>query len=630
MAIQDENKQMNSGTPMSNALGDAAQRRVNDQNKAQQQASAAGQGFSFLKTRGMARAAMGRTVASESLTKIYKAVSQVLIDNCDKTFEVNVYPIDKEETASLAVSIIIIALQDKTNPDVGIAHHTLVLEATVDQFQPKYESILNEQIEVPRVVGDAADNMMQSVIVERLRRQFPQVKIWDADRCVVPADFKHEDEIAVFKLASNAAFAASSELQRRTPGFVDMNLANAERDANLVVRTTFNNPQTHDVLGNPVRSDIIIDFTAAPANANQVQYQANERVSPIATASGFMDIQWNPATQQVMYPGMFGQQPGQQHHQKYIARFVMTSLESAGGLTIPAQLLALVSAVQLREGNNWVKAFDPNTGFAGEFDPHDIGAIGIECNFENNPNGIGVRVDTRKEAFKQEHLAVMIGIAFQPGLIMSLDVPECGDSTWYNGVFAASGAGDIGATEAIVAGANRLTNGIFTKYFQNRNTVVVDESNRIHMGYYTDRNGIKKDIRDIDYLTVLNMVGDRDPVVARNWSNTFTQTNVPLNYRLSKRKQIITSLFSDVKFTGFARRVSFDAFFMESLLKAIAEMNLTIRQINPYNDIQSQVRGQSPFASQTLMSADATGIFNRGYQNSNIGQSSRFGIGNRW
>lgn len=611
-------------TPMASAFANANQQR--------QQQGQAGQPAikptSFLRTRDV-RSAMGRTPASEALSKIEKAVAAVLAENVksENGFEVKLMSIDKEQTSDLDISVLIVTAVDKTAPEVGVAYHTLLIEGSSDPFPPKFEVFNGKQEEIIRVTSDAENQILVNTVEALVKRQYPSLRTLSTGSCVVPRDFKVDDQDLVFKLTQNAAFACTAELVTANPQFADLSLAGVERDSTLVVRHSFNNPQQHDAVGMPIRSDILIDLSAQPL---QTQAGAiSDRTSPVAYIRGFLDIQWDPSGPiQNAMGGMFGMQTQAQiSYQRYVPRFVMTGLESAGGLSVASQLLALVTAVSLRDNGAWMQAFRP-TGFDGENSLRDIGAIGIECNFENNPNGVGSRIDTSAAKFQPQHLSMLIGQTFKPGLIISLDVSEAGPDTWYNGIFASAAEGNQRSNQIIIDAANRLTNGAFTKYWSG-GRVAVDENNRIHMGYYTDSHGVRRDIRDIDMLAVLNRVGEQDPETAREWSNTYTDVRFPINMRLAVRKRIISGIFTNVTITGFARRVSFDGSFIEALARGAADMNLSARTVSQYTDMVGELRAVSPFTAQTMLSGDTSGIFTRGSgaQPHPMGLGRQFGAG---
>ena len=626
MAVKDEttSAQSNMGQAFESAAraGSSDRRQADKRQNPQQEQQGA---FSFRSMGNMSRTPMGRTPASEALSKMSKAISQTYTDNADKSFEITTLPIDMNQTTQLNVSVLVVAIRDKQAPELGVAYHTLIVEASIEPPAPKQENIMGQNVEVLRVAGDAYDQTLINVVQEAVVRQFGQTAIYNADAEVVPRNFNMADQQAIYKLAANALFACAQELETHRADFVDLNLVNAQHDSNLNVRITYANQQIEDAVGQPTRADIKIDFSAAPAQNNPNQQV--ERTSSIAQIGGFLDLVYDPVQAQQQVAGWNQPAPS---YQKYAARFVATTLESTSLLTIPAQLLAILPALSLRENNQWVQAFR-SAGFGdGGVDMHDIGAVGIEANLDNNPSGFGSKIDTKADSFKVEHLHKLVAATVKPGLIVSLDVPECGSSTWYNGVFAAAAAGNARANQAIVDAANQLTNGAFGKYFQG-GRVAVDEDNRIHLGTIGDRSGVRKDIRDVDYLTVANMVGEKDPMVIRDWSDTFLKTNFDQRLRLAARLRIVRGLFADVEVTGFARRVTFEANFLDALAKGAQEAGLTMKTVTPYADLGSFERATGAFLHGAQMGSDQTGLFNRGSFGQQAGGfGGNRGFGSRW
>lgn len=208
--------------------------------------------------------------------------------------------------------------------------------------------------------------------------------------------------------------------------------------------------------------------------------QAVERTSVISRVSGFMDLVWDP----VQAPTNFYYAPQQQSFQRYVARFVMTMMESHDLLTIPAQLLGLLPALNLRENNAWIQAFKQHN-YSQDIDIHDIGAVGIEANFEGNLNGIGKRIDTVLIASRMNICISWLLLRFVKVCCFP-DIPESGPESWYNEVFVAAADGNQVARNMIIAAANQLTNGHFNKYFNNNDAICIHEENRIHLGTYVD------------------------------------------------------------------------------------------------------------------------------------------------
>jgi hypothetical protein len=619
MAIKDESTG-NGAEVQNNPTGSFAPNRDH-------QTKADSTGYSFTNLRKLSRPAFSRTQASEALNKITKAMTEMITEKADKSFEINLVPIEKEQTPNLSISILILAVRDKQNPLLGVAYHSLLLEASADIRTPKPEMINGQSVEILYTAGDSCNDTLKGVVLGYVQRLFPQDTPRNAGACVVPKDFNVEDKSALHVLIANAIFACTSELEINSKNFEDINIANAKNDSTLSVRTQFAMPQQQDAVGAPLRSDIVLDFTAAPVQSQQTQQQDAGREAPIARIGGFLDIFWDPI---VAPQNLYGiPDPTQQSFQRYAARFVATTMESTELLTIPAQLLALVPVVGLGENNAWVQGFRPRDFPSGDVDFRDIGAIGIEVNFSNDPSGVGQRIDTHADKFKPENLGQLVKATIRPGLVVSLDVPECGAQTWFNEVFSAAAAGNTQANIAILKAANELTNGNFGKYFDPKGRVATDEYNRIHLGHYTNSRGERADIRDIDYLAVLNCVGAQDPGAIKLWSDSFASTHIPLPKRLYERKRIIQSICNNAVFTGYARRVTFEVGFINALVKGCQEAGLVLKPVYSYQDLGNYERARSQFSGHTLLTPESSGIFRSGYNQNATPSGANRGF-SRW
>ena len=586
-----------------------------------------GRGFSFNGLSKLTRTAFNRKPSSEALTKIKKVFTDTLAEKGDTSFEITLIPIEKEQTQSLNVSLLVVAVRDKQNLNFGVAYHTLLLEATAQIPVGKTQQIGSINVEVLKTVGDFCNDTLKSTVRGFVERTFINETLRNAGACVVPKNLNLDDAEAVHVLLGNTIFSCTSELEtcNLNKNFVDINLINAHQDTTLTVRTQFGQPAELDAVGQPLRADIVIEFQAQQA---QVQQSENERVAPISHTCAYVDIFWDPQGP-ANNPYGFNDNT-QQSWQRYGARVVVTAMESTEILTIPAQLLALLPAISLREGNAWIQAFRSKDFQTEGGNMHDIGAIGYEVNFEQNANNIGKMIDTRADKFSSEQLGQLIKATFRPGLTVSLDVPECGPSTWYNEVFSAAAGGNARANSAIIEAANELTGGLFGKYFSPTGRVATDEFNRIHNGTYINARGEVADLRDIDYLAVLNQVGNQDPTAIRLWSDSYAATNIELAKRLADRKRIIQNICNNPEFTGFSSRVTFEADFIEALAKGCQEAGLVVKPISGYHDMGQFERARSQFSSSTVMSSNATGVFRSGNQQWNNAQGTGRQQYSRW
>lgn len=590
-------------------------------------------GFSFRSLGRMANAPMGRNPASEVLVKLEKALEEIY-KSVNPAFEVKLIPIDMNNNPAIARSALVVAMFDKGAPSLGVAYHTLILDGSGEPFQPKYEQIDGQNVEILRLTCEVWDEKFREVAADAVSRTFQGAKLVSAEATVVPRSFDIADEQLVYMLASNALFANNHELNRNRTDFADLNLAGNSRDSNLTARVAFNHDQLIDAVGEPVRTDVMIELIATAVQTGQGA-NSDARATKVSQVGGFLDLVWDPLNPPANPYAQWGQQQQQQQqfNPLYVAHFIMTHLETLELMTVPAQLFALVQVMTLRDGNAWARGFAPRPYSQG-VDMHDIGAIGIEANPEQNPNGIGARIDTKTDSFTQQGtLSKLLQAFVRPGLLLSIDVPECGPSTWSNSVFAAAAEGVPKANEFIIEAAQTLTNGNFGKhYVGGSGRVAYDNANRIHLGWYTDTQGRKRDLRDIDYLAVANIIGEKDPGVIKAWSDTFVNLRIAPAARLAQRKNIIQNLVGDANFTGFARRATLAGDFMEALAKGCVDAGLSLRAQYPFGDVAGQERASAQFANGLLMAPGATGLFTAGFGGSaNQGAGWRTGFGgNRW
>lgn len=569
-------------------------------------------GFSFHQN-GLFAAPISRGVGSEFYSKLRTNLTEVFKQAHEDT-EIALLDLDNVNEPALAFSAIIVAIRFKKQADLGVAYHILLLEATGDKLQPRMENFNGQQVENLLVTSDAMDEVLVAKAQERVRRAFERGPWLLCDGTVVPSNFNPDDKYACHALALNAGLACSTELSIRDPQFTDLNLANLATDSSLNVNIGFNRTQIADAVGTPMRSDILINFASKKQGQQQRNASVNsgDREVKVSEVSGYVDLLWNPVAGAAFNPYNPVQQ---QNTQKYAARLVMTNLASSFSYTPSSVLLALATALSLREDNNWIQTFRPLSTIGNEIDMTDIGALNIEANLMNEASGYGTRIDTKSDSFKLEDLGQLIAALIQPGLIVSLDCPESGPQSWYLSVFAAASNGSPAATRVIYDAANTLTNGAFGKYFPQGTQMFVDTNNRVHMGYWTDRMGNKRDIRDIDHVAVCNLAGERNPQAIRDWSDTFLRTQYPLLQRLAARKRMISALTNETAvFTGFAQRVTFSAAFMDALSKGIRETNVPVRINTPLSgsDFNNQ-RGVAGFAGAALLAPGQTFMQSPGY-----------------
>lgn len=613
MAIQDENVNTNASAQA---------------NTEEPKANFGAERFSF-HTNNMF-APIPRSIGAEAYTKL-KANLIESFKSANPAVEISLIDMDTVTETNMHFGSIVVAARLKEHPKAGVAYHILLLEATNDKLTPIFENVNGQQVEIMRVTSDAIDNELLKCVDDKVRNAFPSAGSWFmVDGTVVPTALNVDDKMAVHQLAFNAGLACTTELQTRLPGFKDINLAQMAADSSLNVNISFGQQQTLNAVGQPMRSSVVVNF-ASKKNGNNNKYasvNSGEKEIRVSEALGYLDLVWAPVSPAVGYNPYVMQAPTAT--QRYAARLVITNLSSNYSYTTGSVLLALATALTLRDDNNWIQAFRPQAPIPGMQDITDIGALNYEANIGNEQNG-GSYIDTKAADFKLEDLGQLVTALIQPGLIISIDCPEQGPQSWYTSVIAAASNGSNAAYNILYDAAMQLTNGNFGRYFPNGTQMFVDQGNRVHMGTWRDSQGNKRDLRDFDHVAFANLVGERNAGAIREYSDTYANTNVPLVVRLHNRKRMISSVSGETaEFTGFAQRVTFAAAFMVALSNGIRDTGLSVRVSTPLSssDFNNQ-RGVASYAGAALMAPGQTfmqaGNMYGGY-NQTFGQNNGYGF----
>jgi hypothetical protein len=606
-------------------------RDENTTTQQQQQAPAPGQqptesmgqnqGWSFL---SMGSAGMvSRNMTNEALAKTTKALEESIkgISDLDKgNFKISVIPIDRTKETSLYLSGVAVCVAiDKTN----VAYHVLLLEASNDPLTAVTETVMGKPTLIDRPTSEVYNKAYMEVAQRIVEERFTGAHmVQGISGQVVPRTFNIEDKTALDGLTKNALLPCTTYFYSKSSNGFQENLANRKTDSQLQVNIEYSDQDVSDYVGLPVRNAVQMYLSAVSTQrVNQNQINSSQQSVRVARVGGFVDLYYNPVESQYV-PYQAQPLPSA----KYTARFVLTNMEHLYNITLPQQLLTLATSMAFTENTNWYSYFRARHNNAGRtIDLRDVGAINIEANIKNETDkkGYGSRIDTKLSTFDESQLGFLLRTAIRPGMVLSLDVSDCGSDTWYNEPFSAAANGSPAAIQEIIDAANTLTNNNFSRFYQgNMNPVLQDgEPDRVHLGYYIGKNGEKRDIREIDYLAITNAVGDTNPESIKDWSDTYVDNHFPLALRLAGRKKMIESVIgSEVTYTGFARRITFHKDFVEALLKACAAVGFDPRLISPDMGVNYQSQRATYGAiAQSAIGAQASGIFQQGYANQSTG-----------
>lgn len=523
-----------------------------------------------------------------SITEIYKGATKEMI--------LSVIPFDREQNSGFYFSCIVICVSRPNTKKT--VFYTLILEGTNSPVPSVNRSMpAGGSVEITRLSSDASDNELFGRIKEVLGKKFPDHLVVAVDSCVIPRDFDVKDESLVRKVAYNAALACGNELVVTGENFAgDISIPkllqsagkSLQRSLNILIN--YGRMTRIDSVGNPTRSDVRCIFKDTPPNrTNDLAVNTPEKSTYLAEVNGYMDVVYVGGNEVNPY------MPQQTMKvDNYSARFVITDIDRLPGFTIGSLLLALSTVSVLSRDNYWMLAFRPQTGNRDQIDITDIGALGYEIDFTRTPETAYKKIDTKTDGFDSGMLARYLTSILKPGIIVSLDVPDSAPQTWYTRIFGAGARGNTSALRKIVESASYLTGGAFPSNYD-INNIFVDTNNRIHLGYYFNKDGQKRDIREIDYVAVANFYGENDRQKIVDWSDTFTRYSVPIEIRLAERKKMIQAMTDNhVEFTGYGERVTFSSHFLESLVNAIVSCGFQVNLVPPlstegFNAVRSGV-----------------------------------------
>lgn len=495
------------------------------------------------------------------------------------------------------------------------AVYSLLVEGSADELQAKTYNIGGRNVSIDTVAGDVFTDHLWGKISDHVQNNAGRkMTVLDAGVMVLPRELSHEDEGHLRDVLFNASQACFTVMEHEVGGKESpftVSMVNGS-DTSLTAKLSYSSTndlgagQSETATRQPIRSDVRISLQGG---LNQQFTETGfEQTRELTSVDGFVDLVYSP--QQGGQPVMMGQQQGQPT-QSYYPRLVITRMDTqVDANTMELQLMALAQSTLMSRNMAWAGAFRPDHEVKG-LDLRDIGAVGYEVNLTGDPQAKPEKVDTKAKSFDINALYQLISMSINDVLLYSMDVEEVGELSWIHQAFIAAANGNVDAHQMIVDSANTLTNGAFGRHFQG-GQIAADDQNRVHLGYYKDSKGNMRDLRDIDYLALLNISGKDDPATVAKWGETFDNTDIPLEIRLEERGNILKGVLgNNVHIKGYARRITFNPNFLIALNTACLEAGLNIR---PHNTVQEftggQARGNFNAAQFGVSGQSVTGLFN--------------------
>lgn len=627
MGLNDKRNNENNSQPANSAMSDALRGAAANRNTTQPQESAMGQnnnaaprggnrrGSGFTNINQRLRRDIGRNGSGEVLNKFNEALTKTAKESLQGFGDrYLLIPVEAEPNL-LACSGLALVMIQKTGADVLASVHTVLLAESASKLSPVQLDTPQGKLELARVPGDMYDDFYWAKVQTAIKTALGNdaLVMIDANASVLPVEVSIEDVAQLQNVLLNAVNAVFMYMNLATEGGLEdpLTIQDITHMGNLTVGVAFNAPASETATGLPRRSDINITLNSNVDGQGQVASR-----TAVCSVDGYMDLTYVPA--QPPKRDQWGQViPEPQRH--YVPRFVMTNVSSeTDAVTMELQLLALVNALVITQGNAWFNAFKPRALRKG-IDLRDIGAINYELNL-TDPTGKETpkKIDTKANTFDTSALHQLISTTMYLDPIFSMDIEESGELSWLQYAFLTAASGDINARNVIIAAADNLTGNRFSQIFDNSQALTHDEQVRVQLGYYYDEEGVQRDIRDIDYLAILNYVGSNEPQAIVNWSDTFDQKDVPAAKRAYDRQVLLAHLTSDrFELKGYADRITFTSAFLTALSSAVVQAGLVVRPENLQAAYVQNVRGDASALSFAMGQVNGN-LFSYGANNNNV------------
>ena len=570
----------------------------------------------------------GRNQTGEVLSRTVQAFTEALKGRPDvpANIDIKLIGVDNKTTTGLYYSTILLTVRPVGNVTAAVFYHAFLLEGSGEPIRPSIETFNGQGVEITKTPSDAYDAAFVKIVTAVLNTNFPSCnKFVNCDAEIVYKSLLNlEDKAAVWKQLYNGIAACIGLMTVSKDTFQDLNLNYLDLgNSRLSSSIQFTDVPLLDYAEHPVRNDIQIELSTVPAarqvnSASRSLNDAGSQSVKLVTLAGYIEFIYSPVAQQQQGP--YG--PPAVQAPPYSARFVMTAAENLAYPTTAGALLAIIASQSLNVNYAWLPNFRPRI-LAGKntVDKKAVGALNIEANYFND-QAEGQRSYGQAKPFAKfidfasgkstdnEVFSFIAGVV-RPELSFSMDISECGADTWINAVFLAAADGKQGAINEILKAAVMLTNGNFTKYYPTGENPIIQDMERIHLGYYHNEKGELRDRRDIDYLALMNLRGKVEPRVGADYANTYFLTDTPPDVRLSERKKLDEHAGVDITYSGYARRITVKAAFIYALVMGAKDCSLNITTIsqttgaNMFNN-----RAVPSFLSQSAVNPNQGGVFN--------------------
>lgn len=574
-------------------------------------------------------AGLGRVTATGSRSsKVPKEVEEVLREAADRTLNKSGYI--KLETLVVEDPTINIPAVILYRVEDGVVNVVpLLLEAIARPLDPIIETLPGGRtIEIDRPIIRYYDKVDMIPVVKRAvqldaaARGFGENLQVETAACIVIGkniDLTSVDKVAPFYDSAGSAIMGSILMSRGLPTSELTEQYLDGRVCQLVARTEVHPGETYlTATGDPIAGDFAVNLIAKSINRKR-QYSLHNTGNDVMLSSsvGFIDFGFSGA-QQNMNQQLYGQQmpvPG------YDPMVVITDISPLGKAvestdTLMSQILGLLSVSEILTDFKWATVFSRAAGDSGS--KTTIGALGLEYNLypgrQFTSETLKVSTGDLAAPNPDELTPMQVITSYcKPTMVVALDVVQGGPLEWLQGLFINAFPGSA-SEDIIIKELDNFSNGRFSAIWNRSEPITVMRPVQVHLGTYVDNDGVTRDIRSLDYLTVLKLSQG-----AENIMRPYAEGSSPLTSNdetFDAKRRALKQLVPNMEITGRATRTFINPGFISAINHMMAECNLHVTS-EGLTEIQGSTARTDMFNHQVAAQINSHSVFQHYGSNQN-------------
>jgi hypothetical protein len=529
---------------------------------------------------------LGRMIHPESGSEAFKRVVELLTKTAAETNgAIEIFPFPREIHTDLSHSVIAVVRSNKVPVGPGRPKHDFVtcqiwiMEATGEV--PRAHEVVEggKRWMVTPTIEDSHNTILVEYVSSTLRNHYGQeTLVMTIDPLIIPREQDlTKDERLVAQLDVSIT-AVNTRTYVRIDGFQDYNyVANhGGKDVILAVSTSIRPETRTDLQNRPFYSDAEVVVSVeknGPRTQGEVFHQPSTTKDVCAT-SVMVDLV--PVDAELLEVNRSHRGSGFRPKAAWAPRLTAVNVDQFFTRTPAGILFALTSMTQLAADRAYAETFRPSKQ-RDAVNLRDIGYLNIEANLDDEEGEYGSRVPVQDAS--DSEIGKFLDLTVTRFPILAVDCMTTGPQAYYTtGLYnVARGRSDSArrAQAELYHSLRCATNGLIENFVSPDESFVADEGELIHVGYWIDDNGRRRDLRELDNYLAVAALSKNNPRLIDDWCATYHRIDIAEARRMSDRWNILMAISANEAVqTGTALRVGINDKVVSGFVDALSEAKL--------------------------------------------------------